>query len=682
MQISNPYEYYGPILCIRGKWLYKEAKLITQYMYDKYVNRGHLNIIRPGKGKGNYSLIEFDSIRPDIKEQIEQIAKPESIKYNVIEDLIEPDNEAIRYFASIYHKSDGGLLSPTKQRLYCTNALILNACKKFYLKHSARKKKSWIWEKLSQSVNDLDQDKWEFKLPSTPVTLKRAYFKYIDEGYRGLVHGGEGNENSRVVTDRIEKIILSIAAMKNKPFNNWIVEMYLSFMAGQTEIVDCATGELFDPKEFYKDGTPITFSEGTVWNVVNEPKNQALLSKYRNGAHAYNNAKRPHVHRHAPEYSLSKISLDDRDLPRKLKNGKRVKAYYAYDVTSGAIIGASYSRDKDTKLFLDCIRDMLRFLKREDLGIPMEMEVEHHIVNQFKNDLMKAGMAFPFVRWCNPGNSQEKRAEHFNKAKKYGYEKRYQDGIGRWYAKSEAHRTVIEKIFDSENNNYKESKFEYDQLVADDLFTIKMYNEDLHPNQKKYPGKSRLDVLRENANPHCAKYDEVIWAKYVGDKTTTTIRRNQYMRVQYENYGLPSYDVVERLKPNNYEVDAYYIRNEQGEIDFIEVFQGDEYICRCEKIETFNEALAEQTDEDRRIMRKQQEYIAKYDAAIKKASEEKITKLQVTEKSNYPQIEQPKEEIIHTPKPLPTGDDEFERLLNSYDSSETLKKSKYSLYSV
>ncbi|WP_107039927.1 hypothetical protein [Brumimicrobium mesophilum] len=684
LQYSNPYEYYGPILCVKARWLYKEACIITKHLYDALRDRGHLNVVRQGKGKGNYALVEFESIRNDIKEQIENLVKPIEEVYNVLEDLIEPDNEAIRYFATQYRKPEGGLLPPAKQREYCTNAIILNACKKFYSKNVAKKKKGWIWDKLSQSVNDLDTEKYVFKLPSTPVTLKRAFARYEKESYMGLVHGGHGNDNPRKINDAIERIILSISAMKNKPFNNWIVEMYMSFMAGSTEIVDMQTGELFNPEDFYHKGAPVTFSEATVWNYVNEPNNQALLAKYRTDSHQYNNNHRPHVHRHAPKFSLSKISLDDRDLPRKLKNGKRVKAYYAYDVASGCVIGASYSRDKDTKLFIDCIKDMLQFLGRNNYGIPMEMEVEHHIVNNFRNDLMKAGMAFPFVRWCNPGNSQEKRAEHFNKSKKYGYEKRYQEGIGRWYAKSEAHRTIVEKVFDGENNNYKEKQFDYGDLVADDIHTIELYNNDLHPNQRKYKGKTRMQVLEENINPNCNDFDDVIWSKYVGDKTTTSIKRNQYMRVNYQDYGIPSIDVMKQLQPNNYEVDAYYIRNEEGNIDYVDVFQGEEYICRAEPIATFNEATAEQTDKDRENMLQQQKFISSYDASIKEASRNKITKLQITEQVKYPRIDQPKEEIIQEAlviDDLDTNDD-FERLMASNNSDEWIKKSKDSLYTV
>ncbi len=39
------------------------------------------------------------------------------------------------------------------------------------------------------------------------------------------------------------------------------------------------------------------------------------------------------------------IVLSDRDLPRPMKDGNRVKAYYAYDVVSGAVVGYAYNRE-------------------------------------------------------------------------------------------------------------------------------------------------------------------------------------------------------------------------------------------------------------------------------------------------------------------------------------------------
>ena len=109
-------------------------------------------------------------------------------------------------------------------------------------------------------------------------------------------------------------------------------------------------------------------------------------------------------------------------------------------MVSGAVVGYAYNRLKTAELFLDCMRNMFRTLDRNGMYIPAELEVEHHLVKDFADGLMQAGTVFPLIRWCNPGNSREKRAEHFNRQKKYGVEKRSQAGIGRWWARLEANR--------------------------------------------------------------------------------------------------------------------------------------------------------------------------------------------------------------------------------------------------
>ena len=68
--------------------------------------------------------------------------------------------------------------------------------------------------------------------------------------------------------------------------------------------------------------------------------------------------KRQHMHRHGGDFSLSQITMDDVDLPRRMKGGEYVHTYYAYDVVSQCRIGLAYGRDKDDALVVDCFRDM------------------------------------------------------------------------------------------------------------------------------------------------------------------------------------------------------------------------------------------------------------------------------------------------------------------------------------
>jgi hypothetical protein len=318
------------------------------------------------------------------------------------------------------------------------------------------------------------------------------------------------------------------------------------------------------------------------------------------------------------------------------------------------VIGAAYSKIKDKSLFIDCMRDMFRFINKLGLGMPMEVEVEHHLVNKFKDDLMKADVVFPFVRWCNPGNSQEKRAEHFNKAKKYGYEKTYQDGIGRFYAKMEANRPKYEKVFDEQNDNYKEKTYTFERLVADDKTIIELYNNDLHPNQKRYTGMTRMDVLKRNQNPNLANINMAKLTRYIGEITQTSIRRSQYVTVQYGKYQLSSPEILERLEPNNYNVDAYYLYDESGSISEVYIYQKGEFIDKCARIDAYNEATAEQTDADIASYTEQAKYVNKFDSMTKEAKHN-LAKVQVIEnKTDYSKLEVETIPIqAHPPEPNP-----------------------------
>jgi hypothetical protein len=324
------------------------------------------------------------------------------------------------------------------------------------------------------------------------------------------------------------------------------------------------------------------------------------------------------MHRHDGEFSLSKVTFDDRDLPRKLKDTKiRPKAYYAYDVTSQCCIGYAYNRTKSVDLVVDMFRNMFRLLDRKGWGCPAEVEVENHLMSQWRDSFLRAGVMFPFVRFCAPMNSQEKRAENFNNAKKRSVEHRNHIGIGRFYAKSRQYRTESKKVFDELNDTYVDKEYyTWDELIADDIEDIRQFNNSLHPNQKKYPGMTRWQVLEANINPTLAPLDKAMIARYVGEHVSTTIRRNSYCRVAYTDWWLSQTTVLEKLAPNNYKVDAYYLTDEQGEISDVYIFQNDMLIDKLQNVGTYNTATAEQTEEDRATFVEQRKKLADFSKYI------------------------------------------------------------------
>ncbi|MEC5393962.1 hypothetical protein [Bergeyella sp. RCAD1439] len=607
--------------------------------------RGKLVRTNEGKGLGNQAWVSFHDLPVvkgvDIKEFcLRTLGKPEDVLVkNLLEGEIVPDPKAIDFYAQ-HRKPNGKPLTFDKQREKATNAMILNAIETI-MKDRVKsnkifgKKKTQIWQNISDAVNAINTDKWLYNLPSNPRSLQRKYNEYLKDRYMAFIHKGEGSDNARKVNEDIEMLIISLYCLPNKPYMKSTHDMYLQFMGGALEVYDLQTGELYERENFFDEkGKMVEISESTINNYINKPENQIIIAKFRNGDYDYSHKVRPHVHRHAPMFSMSKISLDDRDIMHhKLLDGSKVMAYYAFDDLSGAMIGIAHSKSKNHELFLDCLRNMFQFTASHGLGIPMQMEVEKHLVSDFSEGLMKAGNVFPFVRWCNPTNSQEKYAENRIRAKKYGTEKDRHQNVGRHYARLESNRVTRQKIFDEQNDNYKFAKANYEQIVAWELEEQRLFNNELHHDQERFPGKTRLEVFLENVNPNLPKLNKALLSQFIGEHTETSILRNQYVKVQYGKYQLPNPQVITMLAPNNYKVDAYYMPVE-GEVTEVYLYQNGEYICKCEPVPTFNRSNAEWTDTDAEKYKQAMDYIRKFDAFEKEIRAKKLSKLGTMQSTN------------------------------------------------
>lgn len=598
------------------------APIMSVPNYKKLAARKEINVVRQGKGLGSYALIEIATMPLRFQERIK-------LKYGEMkEDILRNwfighyhiDAKA-REFYTRFRFDNGDALPPEHIQEYTVNASVIEAVLRAMddatFMRKAMKAGPVNWGELAGAISYY-QAEFGHTLPVSSNRFKKRVNDFKANGYESLISRKFMNQNRRKVTYDIERLLLSIDGQPEQPFNTTVWEQYNMFVQGELELYDPETGEVLNPADFTdKDGNPVVLSPATVANILNNPKNKALRAKLHMSQWDFNNAYRPYHLRSIGEFSLSKVSLDDRDLPRPMKDGNRVKAYYAYDVVSGAVVGYAYNRYKTTELFLDCMRNMFQTLDRNGMYIPAELEVEHHLVSDFADGLMQAGTVFPLIRWCNPGNSREKRAEHKNREKKYGVEKRTQVGIGRWWAKLEANRPKEEKVYDEKNNTYKVKTYSYEELVADDIRAIQTFNAQPHPNQKRYPGMSRWDVLCAHQNPNLAPWDKAVLYRFIGQHTETTIRQNTYCTVMYNQYGLPSPEIIEKLEPRNYKVDAYYLPDADGTINEVYIYQNGRYIATCKPVARYNENTAEQTEYDKAAYTEQSKYVAQFDKMMK-----------------------------------------------------------------
>ena len=590
------------------------APIMSIPNYKKLAAKEKINVVRSGRGLGGYVLVEIATMPLRFQERIK--LKYGDMKEDVIRNWLGSHyhiDAKAREFYTRFRFDNGDALPPEHIQEYTVNASVIEAVMRAMedatFMRKAMKAGPVNWGELAGAISYY-QAEFGHTLPVSSNRFKKRVNDFKANGYESLISRKFMNQNRRKVTYDIERLLLSIDAQPEQPFNTTVWEQYNLFVQGELELYDPETGEVLNPADFTdKDGNPLVLSPATVANYLNNPKNKALRGKLHMSQWDFNNAYRPYHLRSIGEYSLSKVSLDDRDLPRPMKDGNRVKAYYAYDVVSGAVVGYAYNRYKTTELFLDCMRNMFQTLDRNGMYIPAELEVEHHLVSDFADGLMQAGTVFPLIRWCNPGNSREKRAEHKNREKKYGVEKRTQVGIGRWYAKLEANRPKEEKVYDEKNNTYKVKTYSYEELVADDIRAIETFNAQPHPNQKRYPGMSRWDVLCAHQNPNLAPWDKAVLYR--------TIRQNTYCTVMYNQYGLPSPEIIEKLEPRNYKVDAYYLPDADGTINEVYIYQNGRYIATCKPVARYNENTAEQTEYDKAAYTEQSKYVAQFDKMMK-----------------------------------------------------------------
>lgn len=648
-------EYYGNALCVSYDDLVGGG-IMSASNYKQMAHRGKFTVVRTAGGKGNCALVAVDSLPEKYKAEVRKLY-PEGNRTRLIawvKKNYERDAQAYSFF---FNKANTGVELPEDKVLeYTINASVLNCCIRLYDRASMCQKmfgNRYNWDEMTAVIDTL-RELYHHTLPASTMRFRKKVAEYKRDGYICLVSGKFGNQSARKVDFKTERLILGIAILPNKPFNTSVAEMYNQFVCSELDVYDPESGEMFNPDDFTdKNGEPMVLSEATINNYLNTPKNRVLIDHIQMSWTTYMHEVMPHVHRHAPEFSLSKISMDDRDLTRKLNDTKlRVKAYYAYDVASQCVVGFAYNRKKTTDLVIDCFRSMFRLFDHRGWGCPAQVEVENHLMSQWRDSFLKAGVMFPFVRFCAPQNSQEKYAEPMNGAKKRSVEHRNHLGIGRFYAKDRHYRTESKKIFDEMNDTYEDKAYySWDELIADDMNDIMEFNNRLHPNQKKYKGMTRWQVLVQNMNPTLQPLDRALWARYIGEHVSTSIRRNSYCRVNGSDWWLSKVEVIEKLEPNNVKVEAYYLTNEQGEAVDVWIYQNDMMIDKLQDVGTFNTADAEQTDEDRRIFTEQQKRIAHFGKYVR---ENAIAKVGVMEKRTavaQQQTEREDPDILEMPEP-------------------------------
>ena len=425
--------------------------------------------------------------------------------------------------------------------------------------------------------------------------------------------GKMGTKKALKVNEMVGFVLAVLAAQDSQPYATKVAYDFKRFMKGELELLVPGTGEVIDPSAsfFKKKGEAITLTERSVRRVLKSSEIKRLINLIQNSWMEYDGEHRPHVHRHRPDFSLSKLTMDDRDFPFAIRGWgtKRLVAYWVFDVTSQALVGYSFSKHKSVELIVDALRNTFTNPAILKAGVmPAEIENEQHLASTMRDGLLKQGEVFDFVRFCLGGNPKEKNAEYFIKRLRYEHEKNRKGFKFRPFAKLDTNRL---------NENRKTRQYTRKEVEENFLEDMQAYNNTLHPDQKTFPGMTRQEVLENTINPNLRPIDFVQLSKYLGYSTEVTIRKNQWVHCNGVKYHAPL-EFLDYKRSSN----KMLVRYIPGIKDRVWVYHGNDYLGEWYKIVTTNQAQVEQTEEDKKALGFQLKYRAKYDKMMSEQREQ------------------------------------------------------------
>nr|DAX38792.1 MAG TPA: transposase [Caudoviricetes sp.] len=602
------------------------APVVVYEHYRALARRGQLKVVRRGKGKGSSVLIDYNSLPVALRDKVDRRLGTDAVHVATIKKWFSEhyrrDRGAMEYYPKRLRELN---LSLSLERIaqltdeYTANASVLMAVKSLQadirlLKRVMGGSKVVRWEQLASAISYYKQEVGH-TLPQSAPRFRKALREFDEHGYESLISKKFGNQQTRKVDRDTLYLLLALDNDDTRPYNSTVAERYNNFVEGLLTVYNPETGELYDPSK-YK-----SLSETTVANYLSTPEAKALRGKVHDDYQTWRGKNQPFVLRKRPTMSLSKISLDDRDLKLKVNWREQgiseivsLKIYIAYDLASQAIIGYSFSGKKRHDIFIGCLRSTFRTLLANNLPCPYEAEVEQYLVSDFKDSIMRPGALFPEPYFLAPGNSQAKGAEHMNRLFKYQTEKEYIPNTGRHYARLDANQTNEEKSFDEHNDRFKAKVWAYEDAVAFYEGLIYEYNHSPHSNTAYWGGRTRWEVLMESVNPQLAAIDTHKLATLIGEHRSTSVRRG-HIKANYRSFAL-SPEGVGKLKSRDGKVDAYWWEQIEGEMGEVHIYEGGRYIETAEEIYRVNEAKAEQTDADRHLLHQQLQRVKAYDAHI------------------------------------------------------------------
>lgn len=510
-----PFLYEGNKVAVRPseiipKWFSSDEVLSVTLSRHKKLAYGLRKL--SGGGRGRELLIDFDSLDIEIRQEL---GDPRKVK-NWMDHFYESDKEAAAFYSS-YRFEDGSGLRFEHIEKYTVNASTLNACKLLWVARERERMNKGgsktgigtsIWQDC-MNFGALQLSKYEVvhSLPENERRFLETYKKYVSEGYEVLISKKHRTANAlKVTADVIDLLNRLFAGTKTKPSPTVVAKQYLLFLSGQKEVIDNETGEVFTPKDYPElaQSTIMAYLAKWEFQIGTHLHRAGDRQKYLNGFRIPHSMNRPN-------YAGSLLSIDDRNPPFVMADGKRVWFYCGIDLCSEVWTVYVHGKTKEG-IIVDFYRQLVRNYTEMGIGIPLELECEASLnAGLVKTGLLRDGTLFKKVR-IEANNAVGKKIERYFKEQRYGAEKEMIGWRSRPWAKLEANQALTEK----------EIVLPYTTIVEQTCKAMEAWNNAEHP---KHKGKTRLQVHKEMQNPDCSAVAWELVLPKLGYKTKTSCSR-------------------------------------------------------------------------------------------------------------------------------------------------------------
>ncbi|HTK20412.1 MAG TPA: hypothetical protein VL442_12880 [Mucilaginibacter sp.] len=574
-------------------------KILTRYKNkDTGIKRLQLG------GNGRQMLIDFDTLPAHIKHAL---GDPRD-EQHPLEKYYRTDKDAMRFFVS-YQLEDGKYLKADQQDEYTTNASVLNSIidLRSDIEKDRRKKglntlgifKTLCDHSISFKKTLKTRHNADHTLPASEKAFKRVLKAFESEGYSSLISGKIGNSNSRKVTDDTMSLLESMFAKDStKPTATDVFRSYNGFIDGTIEVVNNISGEIYDPADF-KPLSPTTVKKYLAnWEsaIGTHAERSGDRQKYMQKFKPYHSLEKPH-------YAGSIISVDDRQPPFKMHDGKRIWAYMAIDLASEAFTAWVFGKTKEG-IIRDFYQQLVRNYHEFGVYLPDGLEAESSLNSSFKDTFLREGAMFNNVR-IEANNARGKRIESWFRPLRYQYEKKREGWLARPFALSES----------NQQGSHEVPAMYFEDIKDGCLRDIVAWNNAPHSVHKHL---SRWEVFMQMQNPDLEPTNYLSILPHLGRKTTTScntgiikFRSAEFLLGENGEVCVHRERLISMLKMvEGKNVDIYWLDGNDGKIIKALIYIDSSLICEAIPKPTYNRAKIEQTDEDRNAREIMSKYVA------------------------------------------------------------------------